>query len=418
MTSAAPRQHWHSVPVSDLITISHGFAFKGEYFSEYGRDAVTTPGNFLEAGGFRRTETKQRYYSGSIPEAYRLKAGDLIVAMTEQAEGLLGSTAFVPDAGSWLHNQRIGRIRAKSDEVSLKYLYYVFNSFEFRKSVAETAAGTKVKHTSPVKLGTVEILLPPRGEQDRIAGKLDDCDDMILGLERLIAKKQEIKQGFMQQLLTGRSRLPGFTAPWEEDSVGSFLEFKNGLNKGSEFFGSGTPIVNFMDVMNGPLITATDLLGRVTLSRDERRRFSAKKGDIFFTRTSETVEEVGTAAVLVEDVQDAAFSGFILRGRPRATDCDPRFLAYLFQTDRVRRQVTSAATYTTRALTNGRSLSRIVVQVPSLDEQRAIGSVLEDNESELSALEERLKKAVDIKLGMMQQLLTGRTRLPVKEGAA
>lgn len=140
---------------------------------------------------------------------------------------------------------------------------------------------------------------------------------------------------------------------WEAQTIGDLLEFKNGLNKASEFFGTGTPIVNFMDVMRGPFIAASDVNGKVTLSRKEVERFSARRGDLFFTRTSETVDEVGTTALLVDDIPDAAFSGFLLRGRPRSDDFDPRFLVFLLQLHEVREQITSAATYTTRALTNG-----------------------------------------------------------------
>jgi type I restriction enzyme, S subunit len=265
---------------------------------------------------------------------------------------------------------------------------------------------------------SIEVPLPPEHEQRRIAGALFDVDTLIATLERLIAKKQAIKQGMMQQLLTGMSRLPGFVSPWRQTEVGALLEFKNGLNKSSEFFGSGTPIVNFMDVMHGPIITAADLRGRVALTREEIKRFSAKRDDIFFTRTSETVDEVGTAAVLVDDVPDASFSGFILRGRPCSKDGDAQFLAYLFQIDSVRRQITSGATYTTRALTNGRSLSRVVVHIPSVDEQRVIAQTLTDVEDEIAALRSRLNKARAIKQGMMQQLLTGKTRLPVQEVAS
>ena len=169
-----------------------------------------------------------------------------------------------------------------------------------------------------------------------------------------------------------------------------------------------------MDVIHGPIIASTDVGGRVTLTRDEIKRFSAKRGDLFLTRTSETVDEVGTAAVLVDHIPGASFSGFVLRGRPRRSDLDSRFLAYVFQLDAVRRQVTASATYTTRALTNGRSLSRIAIDMPGHDEQRAIAEVIRDCESESDALRRRLAKARDLKIGMMQEVLTGRTRLPME----
>ena len=258
MTSATQPPGWRTVPVTDLVTISHGFAFKGEFFSPHGRDALATPGNFIESGGFRHTGEKQRYYVAPFPETYRLDAGDLIVAMTQQAEGLLGSGAFVPHAGHWLHNQRVGRIRPKSRDVSLKYMFHIFNSFEFRKAVAGTAAGTKVRHTSPTKLGAIEILLPPRAERERIAEALDDVDEMILRLERLVAKKQAIKQGMMQQLVSGETRLHGFSAGWISVSWGEVTE---------RCVSGATPLRSRDDFYGGkiPWVTSTELkYGRIT----------------------------------------------------------------------------------------------------------------------------------------------------------
>ena len=386
MTSAAPPQDWYSVPVSELISISHGLAFKGEYFSEYGRDAVTTPGNFLESGGFRRTGTKQRYYSGDIPDSYRLSAGDLIVAMTEQAEGLLGSAAFVPSTGNWLHNQRIGRIRAKSDEISVKYLYYFFNSFEFRKLVAETAAGTKVKHTSPVKLGAVEILLPLRDEQDRITGVLDDAEALIMGLENLVAKKHAVKQGMIQQLLTGKTRLPGFTEPWREFTLSEVLTVRHGKSQRSVEVASGRyPIL------------ATG--GRIGWARSP-----------LYSKPSVLIGRKGT--IDRPQYQDQPFwtvdTLFYTEISPKA---DPRFLYYVFLTVDWR-SMNEASGVPSLSSTRVESVE---VLLPELAEQVAIRTVLDDADQEICLLESRLSKARATRIGMLQQLLTGRTRLPAQK---
>lgn len=250
-------------------------------------------------------------------------------------------------------------------------------------------------------------------EQCRIAGALANADDLIASLHRQIVKQRSVKHGMMQDLLTGRTHLPGYSEPWTELPVSDLLEFKNGLNKASQYFGHGTPIVNFMDVMRSPVITAERVKGLVSLSRDEIARFSARRGDMFFTRTSESVDQIGTVAVLVDDIRDAVFSGFVLRGRP-ITRVNTTFLAYQFQLSSVRRQVVATASYTTRALTNGGSLGRVRVLVPSTDEQAAVVAVVADAGAEIEALERRLESARAIKTGMMQELLTGRTRLTVE----
>jgi type I restriction enzyme S subunit len=120
---------WRVVQLSDGIHIRHGFAFKSKYFTDTGSYVVLTPGNFKEAGGFRLRPGKDRFYAGDIPEGFILGENDLIVAMTEQAPGLLGSSALIPDSGRYLHNQRLGLIdKIESNLFDKIYLYYLFNT--------------------------------------------------------------------------------------------------------------------------------------------------------------------------------------------------------------------------------------------------------------------------------------------------
>lgn len=292
-----------------------------------------------------------------------------------------------------------------------EYLYYFLQSIKPRVKLLGQQ-GTQANLNAGM-VRDFDIPLPGTSEQRRISGALGDVDRLISGIELAIAKKRDVKQGMMRELLTGRTRLPGYAEPWAELPVSDLLEFKNGLNKASEYFGHGTPIVNFMDVMRAPVITAERVKGLVSLSREEIGRFSARRGDMFFTRTSESVDEIGTAAVLVDDIRDAVFSGFVLRGRP-IIRVNTTFLAYQFQLPSVRKQVVATASYTTRALTNGGSLGRVKVLVPSVEEQAAVVAVIADADAELAVLERRLESARAIKTGMMQELLTGRTRLPVE----
>ena len=203
---------------------------------------------------------------------------------------------------------------------------------------------------------------------------------------------------------------------WDSVLIGDLFVFKNGLNKAKRFFGTGTPIVNYMDVFERPGLTTGDLSGRVNLSPEEIKAFEVRLGDVFFTRTSETVEEVGVASVMLDEPCDTVFSGFVLRARPRDGRLNDRFKQYCFATRGIRSQIVSNATYTTRALTNGRSLSAVQIAVPPKPEQRAIAEALSDVDGLLSALDALIDKKRAIKQAVMQQLLTGKTRLPGFEG--
>ena len=236
-------------------------------------------------------------------------------------------------------------------------------------------------------------------------------DALIGALDRLIAKKRDLKQATMQQLLTGQTCLPGFHRNWEQVRLGDLFSFKNGLNKSKEFFGYGTPIVNYMDVFGSPVIHSASLKGRVSLTKPELKNFDVRKGDVFFTRTSETTEEVGIASVMLDEPTETVFSGFVLRARPLDDRLTHRFKAYCFGAALVRKQITSKASYTTRALTNGRSLSDVELPLPTIPEQTAIAAVLSNIDAEIAALEARRDKTRLLKQGMMQELLTGKTRL-------
>lgn len=173
------RKIWSRKPLRGRIHVKHGFPFKSEHFAEAGELIVLTPGNFLEAGGFKQESGKEKFYASAFPAEYLHEKSDLIVAMTEQAEGLLGSMAFVPDDNRYLHNQRIGKVTRTSDEVCLAFLYHAFKTRAVREQLSNTASGSKVRHTSPERIYDVSILLPSVDEQRRIADVLTAIDAKI-----------------------------------------------------------------------------------------------------------------------------------------------------------------------------------------------------------------------------------------------
>ncbi len=161
------------------IYVKHGFPFKSEYFAEKGDLVVVTPGNFYEEGGFKRNAEKDKCYTHSFPKEYLLRKNDLVIAMTEQAEGLLGSTAKIPCDGKFLHNQRIGLITATSPEIDLDFIYHLFKINFVRRQIKGSASGTKVKHTSPERICDVLAPIPDKVTQSRIAHVLTTLDAKI-----------------------------------------------------------------------------------------------------------------------------------------------------------------------------------------------------------------------------------------------
>jgi type I restriction enzyme S subunit len=153
-------RHLEHYKLGTLCSVKHGYPFDGSKFADHGTYIVLTPGNFFEKGGFKRIKGKEKYYTGAFPQEYLCSKDDLIVAMTQQAEGLLGSTALVPEDNLYLHNQRIGLVFHNHDLVDKLYLYYLFMTKSVRKQISDSASGTKIKHTSPDKIYSVSVSIP------------------------------------------------------------------------------------------------------------------------------------------------------------------------------------------------------------------------------------------------------------------
>lgn len=213
---------WSETTLNGLIHIKHGYAFLGEYFSDSGEYVVLTPGNFFEKGGFRFREGKEKFYLGEIPESFILKKHDLIVAMTEQGEGLLGSTAFIPENSKYLHNQRLGLIDILDTErLDKTFLYYLMNNQYIRSQIRNTSTGTKVRHTSPKSIYNVKVFLPPILEQKKIAAILSAYDDLIENNKKRIQLLENMAEELYKEWFV-RFRFPN----WEN------TEFEKGVSKG------------------------------------------------------------------------------------------------------------------------------------------------------------------------------------------
>jgi len=173
-------------------------------------------------------------------------------------------------------------------------------------------------------------------------------------------------------------RFPGFTEDWEQRKLGDFYTFKNGLNKEKVYFGYGDSIVNFTDVFHNRQIYSSTLKGKVFVNKRELENFKVKEGDLFFTRTSETIDEIGFPAVVMEPMERVVFSGFVLRGRAEKNDPLVNiFKSYIFFADNFRSEMKKKSSMTTRALTSGTALKEMYFSYPKdLEEQTKIGEIL------------------------------------------
>ncbi|MNM66698.1 Type-1 restriction enzyme EcoKI specificity protein [compost metagenome] len=201
---ATPKS-WAWCCVGDLISVKHGYAFSSKYFAESKAPYIlTTPGNFFEFGGFKNRGDRTKYFDGPVAQDFILEPGDLIVAMTEQASGLLGSVAAIPsDGNTYLHNQRLGKLIFDFEILCPGFVSLYFNSTFLRSGVAESSTGMKVKHTSPAKIEAISFPLPPLAEQHRIVSKLDQlmalCDQLKARLNQVRQVHEHLASALVEQ---------------------------------------------------------------------------------------------------------------------------------------------------------------------------------------------------------------------------
>lgn len=163
---------------------------------------------------------------------------------------------------------------------------------------------------------------------------------------------------------------------WKTVTFGSIYEIKNGLNKSKDYFGHGTPILNYVDVYKNRFNSIKTIKGKVNVTKDEITRYKVNDNDLFFTRTSETLDEVGfTSAYHGQDV-NTVYSGFLLRVRPKCDDINSTFYAYYLMTPEMRYHIISHSSITTRASLNGTNLSKIKLKKPPIEIQNKIANLL------------------------------------------
>ena len=248
------------------------------------------------------------------------------------------------------------------------------------------------------------VALPRIDEQERIAAALSDVDALISSLDKLIAKKRDIKQAAMQQLLTGKRRLPGFCGEWVSRRIGDISDSSSGgtpLSSVSAYYGGSIPWVSISDMTSsGKYLVMTERsLTDEGLAASAAKVFPA--GTVLYAMYA-SIGECSIAAI------ELCSSQAILGIRPRES-CDGHYLYYWLVSKKD--EVIAMGQHGTQANLNADMVKDFRVPLPTIDEQRAIANVLSDMDAEIEALERRRDKTRLLKQGMMQELLTGRVRL-------
>jgi len=247
---------WKKYKLADLITIKHGFAFKGEFITdEETPNLLLTPGNFAIGGGFQ--VKKMKFYSGQIPKDYILSQGDLIVTMTDLSKeaDTLGYSAVVPKASHvMLHNQRLGKVAVKSSYTTLDFVHWVLRTSDYRHEILSNYSGSTVKHTSPSKILAFEFSLPPLDEQRKIADVLGALDDKIELNRRMAATLEEMAQALYRSWFVDfdpvKAKAEGLAPAFMDEATAALFPDRFGDDGLPEAWGMGC-VTDVFDVVMG-----------------------------------------------------------------------------------------------------------------------------------------------------------------------
>ena len=343
---------------------------------------------------------------GVAQTSKRLAKGDILFAGSGETKEEIGkAVAYVGDDEAYAGGDIV--ILSPHSEVS-EFLGYLLNSPVIARQKASKGQGDAVVHISASALGSVVIPLPPVAEQRAVATALSDVDALLGGLDRLIAKKRDLKQAAMQQLLTGQTRLTGFHSQWEMKRLGDVGTFLKGSGvKKDEGKSGGLPCIRYGEIYthhNDYIRTFKSWISPDVAATATR----LMQGDLLFAGSGETKEEIGKCVAFVNDYEAFAGGDIVIL---RVANADAMFMGYYCNTAPINAQKASMGQGDAVVHISAAALSRIEVTVPSAPEQTAIAAVLADMDAELTALESRRDKTHDLKQGMMQELLTGKTRL-------
>lgn len=348
---------------------------------------------------------------------YLLRDGDIVVARTGASVGK--SYRYRTSDGHLIFAGFLIAVRPDSKRLDPRYLAYTFQSKQYWDWVISESMRSGQPGINAQQIAQLEIDAPDIAVQREVADKLEDADNAIDSLERLIAKKRDIKHGMMQELLMGRTRLAGFDGDWREVLLGDHVTYVRTVALSRDQLDVESPLryLHYGDIHTTSSVrldAAVESMPRARASLAGRAG-RLRPGDVVFADASEDPAGVGKSLEITTVPSEGVVPGL----HTIAARFDKRvfadgYKAYLQFIPEFRESLLRLVAGTKVLATTRNYVSSIRVRLPEVAEQVAIAAVLADADAETAALERRLETARAVKVGMMQELLTGRTRLPME----
>lgn len=358
-----------------------------------------------------------------------LRKGDIVLADTSEDLDGLGNAALMDIDDTVFAGYHTIILHPGNADFS-KYLSYLFRTDNWRSQLRANASGIKVFSVTQKMLRSCNLILPPKAVRDAITAYLDtQCakiDEIIAQAKASIEDYKQWKASIIYEAVTKGldpnvemkdsgiefvGRIPG---AWKIKKLGNIGKLQNGISKSSEYFGFGFPFVSYGDVYRN-LSLPTNPSGLINSTDDERERYSVQEGDIFFTRTSETIEEVGLSCVCEKTIPNATFAGFLIRVRPFTDEVITGFTKYFFRSPHLRDYFAKEMNLVTRASLSQGLLKNVPVVIPPVHEQEKIVSFLDQKCQIVDFLISEKQSLIDdlesYKKSLIYEVVTGKRRV-------
>lgn len=404
---------WSINKMKYIGTYINGYAFKPDDWGNTGLPII----RIQDLTG---SNNNPNYFNGNIDQKYYVENGDILVSWAATLD------AFEWNKGEGWLNQHIFKAIPQKDIVSKPYYIWLLKvAMSYMND--DNKHGIMMQHITLPVFNNFSIAIPPLEDQQKIAAHLDrkctQIDALISNAQQQIEKLKAYKQSVITETVTkgldpdvtmkdsGYDFIGMIPASWEIFKLRHIGTPQNGISKGGEFFGTGFPFVSYGDIYkNFTLPEAVD--GLVNTTETERKQYSVERGDIFFTRTSETIEEVGFSCVCEKTIPDATFAGFVIRVRPFNDKLQTGFAKYYFRSSHHRFYLVKEMNLVTRASLSQGLLKSMPVLVPTKEEQQEISDYLDHKCSQIDKLialkQQKIEKLQQYKKSLIYEYVTGK----------
>jgi type I restriction enzyme S subunit len=400
-------ENWHLVTIGDCaIKVGSGITPRGgnSNYKEYGRPFVRSQnvgwGTLLLNDLVYIDDDTHKSFSST-----ELQQGDVLLNITGASIGR-SAIAEAHLAGGNV-NQHVCIIRTDTSKVVSRFLNYIILSSQGQRQIDSFQAGGNREGLNFGQIRSIRFPLPPTlVEQEAIAATLSDTDAFIESLEQLIAKKRRVKQGAMQELLTGKKRLPGFSGEWKVKEIQEIsdvdIESLTITTQPNYEF----KYISLEEVDCGTLKGWTEHIFATAPSRARRK---IRKGDVLISTVRPNLQ---SHCLIKEEWNDFVCSTGFSVLRCKSELANPYYVFAHFFSSYIGRQIEALISGSNYPAINSSDVKKLKIPLPpSLEEQEAIATILSDMDADITTLKEKLAKTRQIKQGMMQELLTGRIRL-------